>query len=66
PATCEASGYGFQVEMAGRCHEAGVRITEIPISFRDREKGDSKMTAWIAAEAMFLVTVWGLRRRIGR
>ena len=66
PATCEASGYGFQVEMARRSHEAGVTVTEIPISFKDRERGESKMTWWIALEAMWLVTLWGVRRRLGR
>jgi dolichol-phosphate mannosyltransferase len=66
PATCEASGYGFQVEMARRCHEQGVETVEIPITFRDRERGESKMNWRIAVEAMWLVTVWGLRRSVGR
>lgn len=63
-ATCEASGYGFQVEMAWRASVAGMTITEVPITFRDRRRGTSKMNWRIAAEAMWLVTRWGLRRRL--
>lgn len=58
----EASGYGFQVEMAWRAHRAGLRIEEIPISFRDRTRGKSKMGPAIVLEAMRLVTVWGVGR----
>lgn len=61
----EASGYGFQVEMAWRAHEAGMKIVEVPISFRDRTRGTSKMGLSIVIEAMRLVTVWGLGRRFG-
>lgn len=61
-ATAEASGYGFQVEMAWRAHEAGMRVVEVPITFRDRTKGNSKMGLRIVAEAMWLVTIWGLQR----
>ncbi|MEA2024622.1 MAG: polyprenol monophosphomannose synthase [Actinomycetota bacterium] len=65
PETCDASGYAFQVEMAWRASEAGLKITEVPIRFRDREAGTSKMTPSIAFEAMLLVTRWGWRRRFG-
>jgi dolichol-phosphate mannosyltransferase len=63
PATCEASGYGFQVETAWRASLAGLAITEVPITFRDRVAGTSKMDSKIAIEAMLLVTRWGMRRR---
>ncbi|MGI9649454.1 MAG: polyprenol monophosphomannose synthase [Acidimicrobiia bacterium] len=66
PATCEASGYGFQVEMARRCHDADLKVEEIPITFRDRVRGESKMHWRIALEAMWLVTAWGVRKRLGR
>ncbi len=66
PATCEASGYGFQVEMSRRCHERGVATVEVPITFRDRERGESKMHWRIAVEAMWLVTLWGLKRLVRR
>ena len=61
----EASGYGFQVEMAWRAHRAGMKVIEVPISFRDRQRGTSKMGAPIVLEAMRLVTMWGLRRMFG-
>jgi dolichol-phosphate mannosyltransferase len=63
PATCEASGYGFQVEMASRGHDQNLRMVEVPITFLNRERGESKMHAGIALEAMWLVTSWGVRRR---
>jgi len=62
PSTCKSSGYGFQVEMAWRTEEAGLVITEVPIMFKDREYGESKMRSSIAIEAMALVTQWGFRR----
>jgi len=58
----EASGYGFQVEMAWRAHQLGLSIVEVPISFKDRTRGTSKMGLRIVAEAMWLVTIWGLGR----
>ena len=61
-ASAEASGYGFQVEMAWRASEAGLTITEVPVSFKDRTLGKSKMGLKIVVEAMWLVTVWGLGR----
>jgi dolichol-phosphate mannosyltransferase len=58
-----ADGYGFQVEMAYRVHSVGGSITEIPIAFRDRTRGRSKMSARIVLEALLLVTRWGVRDR---
>lgn len=65
PSSCDASGYAFQVEMTWRAHEADLKITEVPIRFRDRELGHSKMSAGIAVEAMLLITMWGWKRRFG-
>ncbi len=65
-AGCEASGYGFQVEMAWNASAAGMDVREVPIVFRDRVRGSSKMGASIALEAMLLVTKWGFGRLIGR
>lgn len=62
----QASGYGFQVEMAMRAYEAGMRIVELPVIFRDRTSGTSKMDGQIVREAMWLVTRWGLERRFRR
>ncbi len=60
--SAEASGYGFQVEMALRAHQQGLAVVEVPITFRDRTRGTSKMGTGIVIEAMKLVTVWGLQR----
>lgn len=64
--SCEASGYGFQVEMAWKVSRCGLRIEEVPIMFRDRARGTSKMGAQIAIEAMWLVTKWGLTNLLRR
>ncbi len=64
--TAEASGYGFQVEMTRRAVRAGLDVREVPIAFRDREFGESKMGLPIVVEAMWLVTRWGFARIIGR
>lgn len=61
-----ASGYGFQVEMAWRAQQHGLIIAEVPITFRDRARGTSKMGTKIVLEAMGLVTIWGVRRLLGR
>jgi dolichol-phosphate mannosyltransferase len=64
--TCLASGYAFQVEMAWRASQAGMSIEEVPITFRDRTAGTSKMGLRIVLEAMWLVTKWGCARRLGK
>ncbi len=58
----EASGYGFQVEMAWKASTSGLRVVEVPIAFRDRTAGTSKMGPDIVREAMALVTRWGVSR----
>jgi dolichol-phosphate mannosyltransferase len=64
--TTRANGYTFQIEMTYRLWRAGGKITEVPITFTDRERGTSKMSGRIVLEAMALVTVWGLRDRVLR
>ena len=54
-ANTHADGYGFQIELTYRAYRAGYRVREIPIVFRDREQGTSKMTARIALEAIWKV-----------
>jgi dolichol-phosphate mannosyltransferase len=56
-----ADGYGFQIELTYRTIKAGFHVVEIPIVFRDRRVGESKMTARIALEAVWKVPA--LRRR---
>ena len=48
-------GYAFQVELTYRAVRAGFRVVEVPITFRDRQHGQSKMSWRIAAEAMVVV-----------
>jgi dolichol-phosphate mannosyltransferase len=50
-----SQGYAFQVELTYRAVQAGFRVVEVPIVFRDRQQGTSKMSWRIAAEAMWLV-----------
>jgi dolichol-phosphate mannosyltransferase len=50
-----SQGYAFQVELTYRAVRAGFRVEEVPIVFKDRERGQSKMSWRIAAEAMWLV-----------
>ena len=61
-----ADGYGFQIEMTFRARRGGASIVEIPISFSDRQLGESKMSSSIVAEALWLVTKWALRRPLRR
>jgi dolichol-phosphate mannosyltransferase len=61
-----AGGYAFQVEMAYRVARTGGGIVELPITFHDRVRGTSKMSLRIVAEAMLLVTRWGIRDRLLR
>jgi dolichol-phosphate mannosyltransferase len=55
PQSIRAEGYVFQIEVTYRAVLAGFRVREVPIIFRDREAGTSKMSARIAFEAMWLV-----------
>ena len=56
-------GYGFQIEMTYRALKAGFRVTEVPILFRERRVGASKMSARIAVEAFWKVPALRLRVR---
>ena len=58
----KSEGYSFQIEMTRAVHKLGGKIIEVPITFRERENGVSKMSKNIVREAMFLVTIWGLKR----
>jgi dolichol-phosphate mannosyltransferase len=50
-----SNGYAFQVEMNYRCHQAGFRLHELPITFPDRVAGQSKMSQRIVWEAAAMV-----------
>jgi len=53
--TIRSRGYAFQVELTHRAVRCGFRVVELPIVFRDRQRGTSKMTPRIAVEAALLV-----------
>jgi dolichol-phosphate mannosyltransferase len=65
-AVVRSEGYCFQVELALRAGDAGLRIREVPITFVEREQGVSKMSGSIVLEAMRRVTVWGAERAARR
>ena len=58
----KSEGYSFQIEMTRAVHELDGKIIEVPITFRERENGVSKMSKKIVGEAMILVSLWGLKR----
>ncbi|MFC0506069.1 polyprenol monophosphomannose synthase [Micromonospora costi] len=58
-----SQGYSFQVELSRLAHRAGMRITEVPITFAERERGDSKMSPLIVAEALWRITTWAVQDR---
>jgi len=64
----DSQGYCFQIDLARRAIRAGLTVTEVPITFVERERGASKMSRAIVVEALWRVTVWGIatRLRLGR
>jgi dolichol-phosphate mannosyltransferase len=62
----DAKGYAFQIEMTYRAIRAGFRVVEVPIVFRDRQVGNSKMSRTIFAEAIWRVPAlrFGHGRRV--
>jgi dolichol-phosphate mannosyltransferase len=62
-ASVASQGYCFQVDLAWRMWRAGFRVTEVPITFTERERGQSKMSSSIVREALWRVTVWGVSAR---
>jgi dolichol-phosphate mannosyltransferase len=58
-------GYAFQIEMTYRAIQQGFSVVEVPIVFRERRAGASKMGAGIVAEAVWRVPVLRLSRRSG-
>ncbi|MFT2015250.1 polyprenol monophosphomannose synthase [Streptomyces sp. 796.1] len=61
-----SQGYCFQVDLAWRAVKAGFHVVEVPITFVDRELGDSKMSRDILVEALWRVTAWGVGSRVNR
>jgi len=60
PGSTTAEGYAFLTELVRRLVRRGHEVAEVPITFRDRERGTSKMSGRIIVESMLLVTRWGV------
>lgn len=61
-----SAGYCFQVDLAWRALRAGYTVVEVPITFVERERGDSKMSRSIVIEALIRTTLWGIAHRSGQ
>lgn len=61
--TLSKKGYIFQVDLADRAVQEGFDVREVPITFVDRELGESKLDASFAGESLAEVTKWGWKRR---
>ena len=59
-----SEGYGFQIELVMRAWNLGFDLGESPITFREREHGNSKISRRIVVEALWLVTMWGIKARL--
>ena len=66
PETTKAEGYAFLSELVVRLSRRGLKISEVPILFIDRENGTSTMSGRIIIESMLLVTRWGISHRLNQ
>jgi dolichol-phosphate mannosyltransferase len=62
--TVASQGYCFQVDLVWRALRAGFQVDEVPIRFVERQVGASKMSRSVVTEALWRVTLWGLRARL--
>lgn len=62
----ESAGYCFQIDLAWRTLQAGFDVREVPITFTEREIGQSKMSGGVMSEAFLRVARWGLQSRLSR
>lgn len=62
----ESAGYCFQIDMGWRALQAGFTMVEVPITFTEREFGESKMSGNIITEAFTKVLGWGMAARWAR
>jgi dolichol-phosphate mannosyltransferase len=58
-----SQGYSFQTDLTRRAVERGMTVVEVPITFVEREVGDSKMSGAIMRESLQRITAWGLEHR---
>jgi len=61
-----SAGYCFQTDLTRRVSNAGLKIVEVPITFVERERGQSKMNRSIIVESLWRATSWGVQDRIGQ
>jgi dolichol-phosphate mannosyltransferase len=61
-----SQGYCFQIDLAWRALQRGLRVVEVPITFIERERGESKMSGAIVRESLVRVTSWGIAHRAGQ
>src|SRR5690349_5548557 len=62
----DSKGYCFQIDLTWRAINAGFSVIEVPITFTEREFGQSKMSGSNIREALFKVAEWGFRGRMDR
>ena len=62
----DSKGYCFQIDLTWRAVNDGFTVTEVPITFTERELGVSKMSGSNIREAMIKTARWGLGGRLGR
>ena len=58
-----SAGYIFQTDIARRCLRMGFDVREVPITFTERELGESKLDGSFVGDSLKVVTVWGLKHR---
>lgn len=61
-----STGYCFQADLTWRATRQGLRVAEVPITFVERELGESKMNPEVARESLIRITGWGLGHRAGQ
>lgn len=61
-----SQGYCFQIDLAWRAVQRGMRVREVPITFVERTAGASKMSRKIVVEALWRVTAWGIDDKVTR
>jgi dolichol-phosphate mannosyltransferase len=59
-----SQGYCFQIDLAWRALQRGLRVKEVPITFVERTSGASKMSRKIVVEALWRVTAWGVDDKV--
>ncbi len=64
--TVESAGYCFQIDLAWRTIRSGFDVREVPITFTEREVGESKMSGGVMTEAFVMVARWGAESRLER